>query len=391
MNFESRLIERLDLLDATGNLRRLPDEGDCEMVDLSSNDYLGLGARHDLAEQFYASADPTELELSAVASRLLSARQRVYRDLETFIGRLYGREALLFNSGYHANTGIIGAIADKRTLILADRLVHASIIDGIRLSGAKFERFNHNDFDRLEALVERNAADYETMLVIVESIYSMDGDRADIDRLIDLKRRSDNIVLYVDEAHSFGVAGPGGLGLCAASTSPAEVDIIIGTLGKAAASSGAFAVVSPVVRNYLVNKARSLIFSTAIPPVNAAWSRFIIERIVGMDSERARLEYISALVADAIGAEMSSHIMPYIVGDAGMTVALSRRLSGDGVKVLPIRTPTVPPGTERLRISLSAAITDRQLNDKVLPALRRHLDPAVAEGMKGDKPGVGIV
>lgn len=353
-------------LDRSGNLRRLPD-GDSDtssVVDLSSNDYLGLAADPSIQADFMDDPQRRAVAMTSSASRLLAGRQSEYRSLELLLGELYGREALLFNSGYHANTGLVSALADKGTLILADRLVHASIIDGIRLSGADFSRFPHNDFDRLEALVARRGNAYERILVIVESVYSMDGDRADIDRLTDLRRRYPSVMLYVDEAHAFGVEGPAGLGLVAGSMRPAEVDVIVGTFGKAAASAGAFAAVHPTIREYLVNRARSLIFSTALPPISAAWTEYLLRRhILPGDDRREALSKLSLLLNERLRAidpeataAVPSHIQPYITGSADAAVALSRRLLERGFKVLPIRTPTVPPGTERLRISLAASI-----------------------------------
>lgn len=368
-------------LKESSNYRHIPVQSQDHVIDLTSNDYLGIASCKDLRDEFYASADYGSLALTSSASRLLAGRQDTYLALEKTLESLYRRPALLFNSGYHANTGIVSSISDPRTMILADRLVHASIIDGIILSKAPFCRFRHNDFDHLERLVEKYDGEYSTLLVIVESIYSMDGDGADINRLIDLKRNYPSVMLYVDEAHAFGVDGPSGLGLVAASSAPEEVDIVIGTLGKAAASSGAFCIVSPVLKEYLINKCRSLIFSTALPPVSAAWSDFIIKRIVSMDSRRDRLKKLSAdlsmKVAELSGMEVNpSHIIPFIIGDPQKAADLSLCLLEDGIKVMPIRTPTVPPGTERLRFVLSAALTDNDM-DRVGRSLKSAYETTV--------------
>lgn len=366
----NRLSKELSDLKSKGNLRIIPSDSTADnLIDLSTNDYLGIASRDDLIDEFYNILDVKDRAPSAVASRLLASSQDSFLRLESTLAHLYGRPALLFNSGYHANTGIISALAGKHTMILADRLVHASIIDGIKLSGAKFTRFRHNDFLHLERLVKQCGSEVDEILVIVESIYSMDGDRADIDALISLKRLDPRIILYVDEAHAFGVEGPSGLGLVAQSIAPGEVDVVVGTLGKAAASTGAFAISSPIVNQYLVNRCRSLIFSTALPPVAASWSSFVIEKMVGMDSEREHLRHISKAVAKTLAEKceieymsgVPSHIIPYIVGDAETTMRLSQSLKAKGVKVLPIRTPTVPPGTERLRISLSASLSEIEL------------------------------
>lgn len=364
--FEKRVEAALDSLAAGCNFRLIPEESHPGLIDLTTNDYLGISTRSDLLEEFYSHATPEQLATTSVASRLLASRQRVYNDLEQLLRNLYGKEALLYNSGYHANTGIIPAIANRgTTLILADRLVHASIIDGIKLSGAEFARFRHNDLSHLEQLIERDGGTHSEIMVIVESVYSMDGDMTDIEALIDIKRRNPQVILYVDEAHSFGVNGRHGLGVVASSSSPENVDIVIGTLGKAAASSGAFSLTGRGLRDFLINRSRSLIFSTAIAPVNAAWSRFVIEQIVEMDEERKHLSEISRQMSNALGLETASHIIPFIVGDSSEAVNLSRQLREEGVKVLPIRTPTVPPGTERLRISLSAALTEPEIKKAI--------------------------
>lgn len=362
------MAEELGMLHESSNYRSFPKGDDDGVIDLTSNDYLGLALRDDLREEFFDAMGGKGLPgLTSSASRLLASCQGEYALFERVLSEAYNkREALVFNSGYHANVGIIQAIADKRTMIIADKLVHASIIDGIRLSGARFTRFPHNDFERLERAVRSAGDDFDRILVIAESVYSMDGDRADIDRLIDIRRGDERVMLYVDEAHGVGVEGPRGLGSVAASKAPEEVDIVIGTLGKALASSGAFAITGRDIKEYLVNKARSLIFSTALPPVCVAWSRFIFGKMQGMDSERATLHRHAVALAEAIAAATGtrgvvSHIQPLIIGDAAATIARSKVLLDAGVKVLPIRTPTVPPGSERLRFSLSAAISESDM------------------------------
>ena len=196
----------------------------------------------------------------------------------------------------------------------------------------------------------------------------MDGDRCDIERLAELRRRTPGAMLYIDEAHAVGVEGPGGLGMCRASASYADIDIVVGTFGKAFASMGAFCAVSPVIRDYLVNRSRSLIFSTALPPVTAAWTLFLLEKILLMDSERSHLRRLGIELQSRLqplSPDFSispGHIQPLVLGSAEKAVGFSHRLLETGLKVLPIRTPTVPPGTERLRISLSAAMTTADID-----------------------------
>lgn len=372
---------KLDALAAADMLRRIPAGNASDgLVDFSTNDYLGLATEPRLAADILARCDAANPPMfSASASRLLASAQSEFTALEDYLRTLYGRDALLFNSGYHANTGLVGALASlfERPLVVADRLVHASIIDGIILSRSEFRRFPHNDFYRLEAVMERAVSGAERpdgIIVVVESVYSMDGDRADIDRLIDIKRRFGrrgvDVMLYVDEAHAVGVEGPAGLGLVAGSQAPEEVDVVVGTFGKALASAGAFAITSPDLREWIVNRARSFIFSTALPPVVAAWSRYILAEAVGADSRRDSLRRMAAML-DPVGRR---YIYPAIVGSAAAAVDLSRRLlDEEHIKVLPIRTPTVPAGTERLRISLRA--TD---SPDDVARLRRFIDTALS-------------
>ena len=205
----------LEKLRASGNLRSLPDivhrgkwiekEGQT-MLNLSSNDYLGLSSRQDLRDEFIEQLQESGLPFSSSSSRLLTGNFMVYTELEELMANRFGREAaLLFNSGYHANSGILPAVTDNRSLILADKLVHASIVDGIGLSKARCIRYRHNDYEQLERLVSESASQYEAIFIVTESIFSMDGDECDLPRLVALKKHYPNIYLYVDEAHAFGV------------------------------------------------------------------------------------------------------------------------------------------------------------------------------------------
>lgn len=365
-------------LESSGNLRHIPcDRSATDILDFSTNDYMGLAGRHDLRREFLESPAASDALFTSSASRLLAATQRYYDELETTLSRLYGRPALMFNSGYHANSGLIPAITDRNTLILADRLVHASIIDGIMLSKCEWTRFRHNDITHLRHLIESRRPDGNNILVIVESIYSMDGDLAPVEDLIAIKKDYPELTLYIDEAHALGVAGNQGLGLAASSSTPQAWDIIVGTLGKAAASMGAYAVMSESLRSLAINRCRSFIFSTAIPPFNAAWSTFMLHKLTAMDAERRHLARLSGLLADGLTQitgtpHIPSHIQPLIIGDAKKAVQLSQSLENEGLKVLPIRTPTVPPGTERLRMSLSASMTPADV-ERLVRAISKHL------------------
>lgn len=333
---------------------------------MCSNDYMGLArkGREWFGEFIERFGVPP---MTSSASRLLASDQEAYEMLENYLAEAYGREALLFNSGYHANVGLISALNIPGTLWLTDKLIHASAIDGIRMAKAEFKRWNHNDIAMLRRILEKEHDSYDRLIVVCESIYSMDGDKAPIAEICRLREQFPKMLVYVDEAHAVGCTGPKGLGECAALGLVPQVDFLVGTLGKAVASSGAFVVTTPEMKRYLVNTARSLIFSTALPPANALWSLFMLEKLAGMDAGRRRLQELSAkfkrTVEDitAMPNPSDSAIVPLITGDAAKVVEISRRLEEDGILALPIRRPTVPPGGERIRFSLHASLTDREL------------------------------
>lgn len=355
----------LQQIEQQGNLRKIPSEPAEELIDLSSNDYMSIASNRSFFEEFYNQCDKNDIYMSSSASRLLSQKQKDYDALECLLKDLYKKEILLFNSGYHANTGTISAIAAGNTLIVADKLVHASIIDGITLSRRDFLRFRHNDITHLRTILSKKASEYDRIIVVAESIYSMDGDICDLNSLVALKEEYPNVILYVDEAHGFGVRGKYGLGIAEESGLISQIDIIIGTFGKAAASTGAFTATSATLKKFLTNKARSFIFSTALPPVSCLWTKFVVEKLTGMDKERKQLldtsEYLNEKFS-AYNGNIRSHsqIVPLITGSSNKAVALSKELLKRGYIALPIRKPTVPEGTERIRFSLNAKFRKEQ-------------------------------
>lgn len=345
------------------------------LTDLCLNDYMGL-ARHALEWKEEFQRRFGDAAMSASASRLLASDQNIFNSLESILGKLYGRPALLFNSGYHANTGIIQALNIEGTLWLTDKLIHASAIDGIRMVGAEFKRWNHNDISHLERLIEKHHDQFDRLIVVCESLYSMDGDKAPLKEIAALKRKYPKVMLYVDEAHAFGVFGNRGEGLCKEEGILDEVDVIVGTLGKACASTGAFAITSPLIHDFLVNNARSLIFSTALPPACAAWSLLMIEKLMEMQTERLHLREISERFRKGIeritgtANPSSSAIVPLLTGDSANAIELSRALENHGVLALPIRRPTVPPGGERIRFSLNADLSVEDI-DRLLEVISK--------------------
>ena len=372
--------QELQTLKEHSNLRRLPQlthEGRTvvadgrHMLNLSSNDYLGLAADRQLKEEFLQTLTPDTFLPTSSSSRLLTGNFGIYEELETELATLFGTEtALVLNSGYHANMGILPAVSDAQTLILADKLVHASIIDGIRLSTARCIRFRHNDLVQLERLLEQHHATFRQLIIVTESIFSMDGDQADLTALVRLKKRYSNVLLYVDEAHAFGVRGPRGLGCAEETGCIREIDFLVGTFGKAAASAGAYIVCRRTIREYLVNRMRTLIFTTALPPVNIAWTLFIVRRLGGFRERRIHLENISNILREALkekGYECpsASYIVPMIVGKSSETIQKAEELQRHGFYALPVRPPTVSEGTSRIRFSLTAEIREEEVRKLV--------------------------
>lgn len=365
----------LETLERTGNLRSLPliephdkwiIRDGRKMLNLSSNDYLGLSRDMQLRKEFLTRAMEEYLPLSSTSSRLLTGNYPVYTELEEALASAYGKEsALVFNSGYHANVGILPALADKETLILADKLVHASLIDGIRLSGATYKRFRHQDYEQAEQILQASVRTYKRIILVTESIFSMDGDIADLHRLVRLKQEYPNVLLYVDEAHAIGVRGKTGLGIAEESGTLPDIDLLVGTFGKALASMGAFVACSRLLHDVLVNRMRPLIFSTALPPLQVAWTSYLFQLLPHMEERRKHLQRLSASVAQALqgkGGEISSsHIIPYIVRDSEACLRLAEFLQRKGFYCLAIRPPTVPQGTARLRLSITADLDEENI------------------------------
>ncbi len=354
---------------------RIADAGR-DYLNLSGNDYLGLAANREMVGQFYQQLNPAAMLATfgpgAAGSRLMTGNSRLYDLLEKKLAALYGREScLVFNSGFHGNAGILPALAGKGDLILADKLCHASLIDGMRLSRARTIRYRHLDYTHLAAILQAKRAACRQVFVVSESIFSMDGDRADLRQLIALKKKY-RCSLYLDEAHALGVLGSRGLGLAQEENVVGDIDLLFGTFGKALAGLGGFIVCSRIVADYLVNTARSLIFTTALPPVCLSWLLFVLDRIPEMVDERDRLQRLAGQLLRDLGKQGlttggSSQIVPVMIGDSARAVAVAGELRDRGYWVTAVRPPTVPAGTARLRLSVTAAMSGDDLAP--LPAL----------------------
>ncbi|MBX3154578.1 MAG: 8-amino-7-oxononanoate synthase [Deltaproteobacteria bacterium] len=328
-----------------------------EVVSFSSNDYLGLAGDPRLAR---AAAAASEVEGAGVgSSRLVVGNHREHVALEAAVADwVRCGAATMFNTGYAANVGVLGALLRAGDVVFSDALNHASIVDGCRLSRAEVVVFPHRDLAALEReLVQRT--DRRRRIVVSESLFSMDGDCADVAALAELCRRHD-AAWILDEAHAVGVRGPEGRGFAAeAGVVP---DVLIGTFGKALGSFGAFVATTPAIAALLWNRARPLVFSTGLPPAVAAASRAAIEVVRGGEGDErrrmlaARATRLRELVPD-LGGIAEGPIAPRLVGSDAAVMKLSARLFEERLYVQGIRPPTVPVGTARLRISLSSAHT----------------------------------
>jgi glycine C-acetyltransferase/8-amino-7-oxononanoate synthase len=358
------IAERLEELRDKGLYRRLRlisgPQGPRVTLDgrpvllLCSNDYLGL-ANHPRVRGAAAEA-AMRWGAGAGASRLISGNMQPHRRLEDRLARFKGYEsALLFGSGYLANTGTIAALAGSGTIVFSDELNHASIIDGCRLSRAKTFVYRHGDTEHL-AWGLREAGGRGS-LIVTDGVFSMDGDLAPLPQLVELARDHD-CRLMVDEAHATGALGPGGRGSVAAAGLSGEVDVVMGTLGKALGSYGAYVCAGRELTDYLVNTARSFIFSTAPPPPVAAAGLAALELLESRPQRIESLRANAATLRSALGAQglavgdSQTQIIPVEVGDATQAMELSERVLEGGVFAQGIRPPTVPEGTSRLRFTV---------------------------------------
>ena len=329
------------------------------LLNFSSNDYLNLSTDKNLIQDFLSKySSNNEFIFSSTSSRLLTGTSSYYKRLENNLAKMFNKDAcLLFNTGYQCNLGVVSSLVNRDDVIFSDKLNHASIIDGMRLSGTQFYRYKHFDYENLEDLLKKHRSNYKKAIIISESVFSMDGDIADIKKLVELKKKYD-CYLMIDEAHAFGIYGENLSGISERDGVLEDVDIITATLGKSFASMGAFCVSSKTIIDYLINKANSFIFSTALPSVNVMWSNYLIEEKFAYAKEKA--EKLTKLVNDAhcyLGDIGETQIVPIIIGDNTKTIKIAEQLRSQGCFVLPVRPPTVPVNTSRLRLSLTADIT----------------------------------
>ena len=339
---------------------------------LASNDYLGL-AGHPMLKQAAMSATE-QYGVGAGAARLISGTLPPHDALETALAKFKGTDAaLVFGSGYLANIGLIPALIESGGLILADRLCHASLLDGCRLSGADVRVFRHRDVNHLETLLSTRAAG-RPILIVTDGVFSMDGDLAPLPHLVDLADRY-GAMLYVDDAHGTGVLGAHGRGALEHFGLESRVPFHMGTLGKALGTSGAYVVGQESAIQYFVNRARSFLFTTAPPPATAASTLAALTVLQSEPDRRARLWENRRRLFEGLTqmgyrmADSASPIMPIIVGDAERAVAFADQLLQLGVYAPAVRPPTVPPGTSRIRVTVTSEHPPRHL-ETALEAFR---------------------
>ncbi|PID72178.1 MAG: 8-amino-7-oxononanoate synthase [Desulfobulbus propionicus] len=383
---QNQLIDRLQSIVDQGQFRQVTplhhqDGGEVQIdgqtyLNLAGNDYLGLATNRKLHSEFFSSLSPGTMlsyfGLGSTASRLMTGNTSPYKQLEKGLAQLYNKEAaLVFNSGYHINIGILPALAEKQDLILADKFCHASLIDGMQISRARVIRYPHLDYEAIERVLERERATYRHVYIVTESIFSMDGDEADLTRLVEIKNRW-NAALYVDDAHGAGIRGNTGCGLGEEYGVTGEIELLTGTFGKAYGGQGAFIVCSRKLADYLLNTARSQIFTTALPPINVHWLCHVLKKIPHLNDERKRVARMAehlrqSLTQHGLITFGTSNIIPVMIGDAALAVATAEKISSHGFWVKAVRPPTVPANTSRLRLSINAAMSWEQLEP--LPAL----------------------
>ena len=352
------LIKELCDLKSTNNFRKLK-ECDNSLINLSSNDYLGIANDKDLLNEFYSKYTP---KLSSSSSRLIDGSYSEVMQLEKELENIYKNSAILFNSGFDANSSIIETFYNKKSLILTDRLNHASIYDGILNSEAVFMRYKHLDMKNLENLLIKYRDTYDDILVVSETVYSMDGDMADLKELINLKKKY-NFDLMIDEAHSYGVYG---YGIAKELNVVKDIDFLIIPLGKGGGSVGAYVICSQLIKDYIINKSRKFIYSTALPPVNHMWNLFILKKMPYFKNKMEKLQEIkeytlNLLRENHIDTVSSTHIISIVIGNNSKIIEIAENMRRKGFMLYGVKEPTVPKGTARFRIGLNPQLSKEDI------------------------------
>ena len=382
-SLESKALEYLEYLKKDSNYRSLIPQQHAQariktnssqwLLNLASNDYLGLSTNTDFNARFLNSTLFKEHSyFSASSSRLLSGNFEIYSLLESHLKVLFNKEALLFNSGYHANIGTLSAFNVLNVLFIADKSIHASQIDGLKsFKKPHLKRFFHNDMESLESLLTQNTEHYDALIILSEGLFSMEGDFAPLQKLVALKQKFNNVYLYIDEAHSIGSFGENGLGLCAHYNLLEHIDFLILTFGKALSSMGACVLCNATFKDYLINTARSLIYSTALPPINLARTLFAFLELPKLEAKRAYLANLSKHFKTLLQQELDYevlgdyNIMSLVLRENAKAVYFSKMLAKEGYFAPAIKTPSVPQNKALLRFSLTANLEFKSLENLV--------------------------
>jgi 8-amino-7-oxononanoate synthase len=380
VKMDQRILAELDDLESQAQLRHLETP---HGIDLNSNDYLGLSTDPRMKQAVLEAVEAAP-RFASRGSRLLSGHDEAWTVLENDFARWVGAEAALyFTSGYAANIGLLSSILRPEDTVFSDSANHASLIDGMRLAKSRRVIFPHLDLNALEGELRWSHSGSGARIIVVESIFSMDGDRAPLRELAALASRYKAEVI-VDEAHATGVCGPRGRGCVAEAGLAGRVFATVHTCGKALAAAGAFVCGSEPLRRYLINRARTFIFGTALPPYFAAQVAAGMRLSAAMEAERSRLADLSVFLRNELlqnGFEIAgsdSHIIPVVLGSNDMALAFAANLRARGFGIRAIRPPTVPAGTSRLRVSLTTKLTHPVLADLVgaLIHIRKEIAPA---------------
>lgn len=335
-----------------------------KLINFCSNDYLGLSKHPKLVNRANEYAE--KYGAGSTASRLITGTYAIHEQVEKKIAGTFQTEAaLLFNSGFQANSTIIGTLTNRNSLVLADKLSHNSLLQGALLSRADLKRFEHNDLSHLEELlVGARDQSYNRILIITETVFSMDGDRSDVAAVAGLADKHDAL-LFVDDAHAVGVWGENGLGL---GYNIPDIDILLGTCGKALGSFGSYVACSQKMKDYLINYCPGFIYTTALPPAVIGAIDAAFDMIPQLNDERAAYHQNITTVNRRLRelgydtGPSTTQIIPIIIGDETETLSLAEWLESQGMLASAIRPPTVPENSSRIRITLSSVHTERQIN-----------------------------
>ncbi len=330
-------------------------------LNLSSNDYLGIGQDKNLRDNFLEEFGDKIL-FSSSSSRLITGNYKEVRELEEELNKIYKKSSLVMNSGFSANKTVIQTFYNKNSLIITDRLNHASIYDGIMSSGARIVRYKHLDIKSLGESLEKYSKIYEDILVVTETVYSMDGDIAPLEKIVKLKEKY-SFDLMVDEAHSYGVYG---YGIAYEKNLIKDIDFLIIPLGKGGGSVGAYVICSKEHKDYLLNFGREIIYTTFLPSANILWNLYILKNMYRFKERRKKLEDLKNFAREkikelGINAICESQIIALIIGENKRADIICKNLRDKKYIVYPIKSPTVPKGSERIRVGLNPNISKKEI------------------------------